>query len=80
MSNWKSTKCCGTCALWSIESAKTKSGSVRSNRSARCGWRSIEATPTALRDHMKSSRIPGYITRDDGDGCPCYIKREEKQK
>lgn len=77
MSNWKSTKCCGTCALWDSKNATTASGAVRGYPfGGRCNWESSEPKPTALYPHMRHREIPGFISRDHGTECPCYIKRE----
>ncbi len=79
MRDWKKGKCCGTCALWDIDNAKTKSGAVQGHVPARCLWRSVEPRPEALRPRMITQQIPGFIMRDDGAYCTCYIKRDSPQ-
>lgn len=79
MSNWKATKCCGTCTLWDIESARTKSGAVRSDAHVQCKWVSTELYPSSVWPRNQRP-VARFISRGGGDECPCYIKREEKQK
>lgn len=76
MSNWKSTKCCGTCALWDIEAVRDSGGAVRDNRPAACKWSATtqlpESVSTLLRHHISH---PSWMCRSYGTKCECYVKR-----
>ena len=69
---------CRTCALWDIERAKTPGGRVMKNTVSPCLWVIPKIDlPSSVRSYLPSGQMPtaGWCSSDEGDGCPCYVKR-----
>lgn len=74
MSNWRKTKCCGTCALFPLEAAVGKGGRIYTDRGGQCRWKSAEAWPFSVRENVMSYRPrPGYVRVLDGADCACWV-------
>ena len=71
---WESVQCCGSCAHWDIESARTKSGAVRADRYVWCDVLPADVLPHSVRERPWICTTP--TSRDQGNGCVCYVRRE----
>lgn len=69
---------CKDCTLYDLDSVKSKSGAVLSNRAARCLWKSTEVFPVSVM--MRERRpSPGHMRPNEDHRCPRFIKRKEQQ-
>lgn len=77
MKGWRATTCCGTCAHFPIEEAKTASGAVITDRRARCQWQSREPWPISVSGWGASRPTPNFVGVLDGADCECHKPRAE---
>jgi hypothetical protein len=73
--DWRKTKCCGTCALWNIERAKDASGKVQ-NRPAECAWALSVPLPASL--WARNMPKPSWMCRDYGTDCAAWTPRDSE--
>ena len=66
---------CRDCKLWDRRNATTKDGRLLSNRTGRCLWVSTEPWPFAMTT-MANRPAPGFMSANEGDGCPCFVAME----
>ena len=66
---------CRECVLFDLDACKDKAGRVLKERVGRCAWVSTEDYPSALSGFHHRPRA-GYRQPNDGQGCPCFKKRE----
>lgn len=70
-------KCCKLCKWWDIDSARSKSGRVMSDRPAKCLWQFKMAMPSSItRKHDWRIPVGGYMEAKEGESCPTFQKRE----
>lgn len=61
---------CRDCKLYDLDAALANAGRVPSNRIARCLWVPSEPLPDSR------VLITILMSPDEGENCPCFIKRE----
>jgi len=66
---------CRDCKLWDIESDKDKAGRVRKDWHTKCLWVSKEQYPLSVQTWAVRPTA-GSMGANDGDGCPCFQKRD----
>jgi len=65
---------CRDCTLFDLEAVKNRVGGIMRNWGGKCLWKSREAYPISLL-HWETRPQPGHMQPDQGEGCPCFVKR-----
>lgn len=67
---------CRECKLYDLEAVKDRAGRIRSNRAARCLWKSTETWPASVNVSLNRRPTAGHMEPNDGQRCKRFIKRE----
>ena len=69
-------RCCKSCGLWDIESAKDKAGRVRKDTVVRCLWKMEHPLPDSVSAYGMPLRVEaGFMPASCGTKCQCWVDR-----